>query len=423
MMTDTLKIQNLSLSFGPNEVLNIENMNIQANTITALLGPSGSGKSTLFNAILRNKISPSYIESGQILLENQELTKNVVEDYVAVISQKARLYTGTIRENLMDGSVFQSNNKEREFRFIRAFLKQLGIWEYFKDIVDSPAIKQSLGIHKLLLIARAMMVKPKLLLVDEVLANTSVKDEALIMNIIKRLKEMTTILMITHNKLEAKELCDYVALISGGKLHEYTSKDQFFKEPKTEIGKEFLESGSAWYFNPEADKKIKDDKLTALRRFSSVNDFYWVKFDLLGGMQRPGLLTDLETDLKIMQQLGVDYLVSLTQKPIDAELLNQNKIKGVHFPIKDMGIPEHEETFQLVSQLSLEINQGKSVVYHCKAGMGRTGTLLACNLIVLDGLSAIKSIDKVRQVNHKYIQTEEQIAFVNSFERHVKHKM
>lgn len=414
-MNPILSIENLRIGYGNEEILRIYQLDLQPNTITALLGPSGCGKSSFLSAILRNSPSLSYWEKGSILLNGRVVDQNMSESSIAVVLQKARLYTGTVLENFADG-VIENQSKSVQKVLAEKIFTSIGVWNLIKNILDEPAIKQSMGIHKILLIAKAVAAKPQLLLMDEVLANTSMADEKIIIKMIKKLKKLTTVLLITHNKEEAKELSDSVALVSGGLLHEHTDTATFFQNPSTEIGKEFIKSGSAWYSNPNNSIDRKIDKLSILRRFSSMCEFYWVLPNVLGGMQKPGLITELDDDLDMMQQLGVNVLVTLQQKPIDKEVLSHYGITGLHFPIQDMGIPDLKDTYDFLQSIQKYFDSGNSVVYHCKAGMGRTGTLLACNLVWLKNISAIKAIDKIRYVNYKYIQTEEQMEFVSRFE-------
>jgi len=419
-MEKTLKINDLRLGYGNEEVLRIDNLELEPNKITGLLGPSGGGKSSLLNGILRQALSPSYWEKGELYLEGRPLDAQLAKKNISFVPQKARLYTDTLLANFLDGFKFKEGlSDEMKRGLIIKIFKSLGVWYIFEDKLDELAIKQSMGIHKVLLLVKAVARKPKLLLIDEVLANTSVKDEAIIINLIKEIKKYTTVLLITHNKEEARDLCDSIALVSGGILHEHTACDQFFEKPQSDIGMSFLETGSAWYTNPNNEDRRREDNLTAFRRFSSMCEFYWVKSDILGGMQKPGLMTELEEDLTIMRQLGVNVLVTLQQNPIDVEILELYGIEGLHFPIVDMSIPTVEETYSFLESVQPLFDEGKSLVYHCKAGMGRTGTLLACQLVWLDKTSAIQAIEHIQRTNHKYIQTEEQIEFVGEFEKYI----
>ena len=416
-----LTIKNLHLGYGNETVLKIDCLNIPTYGITGLLGPSGCGKSSLLNAVLRRSSSLSYWEEGEVFLEGDVLDIKKAQKQIAFVPQKARLYTDTLLANFLDGyNVKFAMNVYEKKKLVEKTFKKFKVWDLFKDIINDVAIKHSLGIHKILLIIKAVAREPKLLLIDEVLANTSLKDEAIIIKLLKTIAQTTSILLITHNKEEARELCDSIALVSGGILHEHTPAQQFFKQPQSEIGQAFLETGSAWYQNPDSKNEYREDKLTALRRFSSICEFYWVIPDILGGMQKPGLMTEIEDDLKIMKQLGVNILVTLQQNKLNRKLLNKYNIIALHFPIVDMSIPELKKTHQFLLDLILMCDALKSVVYHCKAGMGRTGTMIACHLLMRNNISAIQAIEKIRQINYKYIQTGEQMQFVSDFEKYLK---
>lgn len=147
--------------------------------------------------------------------------------------------------------------------------------------------------------------------------------------------------------------------------------------------------------------------------------FHWVIRGRLGGMQRPGLLRDEEEDLRALSSLGARYLVSLTEEPFPKERLSRYGVVGIHFPILDMGVPELAAAAQLVSAIDGHIEAGMPTVLHCKAGLGRTGTLLAC-LLVYRNFSAVGATHEVRSVNPLYIQSEAQLEFVSRFAEYLE---
>lgn len=419
-----LEIKNLHFGYGNEEVMSIKSALFPAKKVIGLLGPSAGGKSSLLLSIAKNNTSPSYWEKGEILIKGKNYNQKDAEAYIGMVPQKARLYTGTVLENFIDGLPIGSNwNIETQTKFMKRICQKLELWVVFENIIFEQAINQSMGVHKLILIAREVAMNPELLLLDEVLANTSVSDEEIIINLIKRLSGKMSILVITHSKTEAKAYCDVIALFSGGILHEITNSEQFFQSPVSDLGKRFLASGSAWYTNTHKSKVKQTQKAAALRKFSSVNEFFWIRGELLGGMQKPGLLTDIEADLKIMQSLHVVNLVSLTKLPIDKLLLKKYTINGFHYPIIDMSVPDLNATVTFLDSLLDVVKSESSIVFHCKAGMGRTGLMLACSLIHFWGYSAIKAIETIRKINYKYIQTDEQLNFVGLYEKHLKPSM
>ncbi len=178
MGLNILEVKNLYLGYGNDQVLSIEHAEFPEQKVIGLLGPSGGGKSSLLSAISKLHASPSYWEKGEVLFNGKSYSRDDAENYIGLVPQKARLYTGTILENFIDGLPLGLNwDNEKQTNFMRGVLEGLGIWHLFEKIVNEPAINQSMGIHKILLIAREVAKNPELLLMDEVLANTSVADE------------------------------------------------------------------------------------------------------------------------------------------------------------------------------------------------------------------------------------------------------
>ena len=135
---------------------------------------------------------------------------------------------------------------------------------------------------------------------------------------------------------------------------------------------------------------------------------------LLGGAQRPGLLGNEEADLRALSLLGVKILVSLTEEAFNDARLAAYGIRGVHFPIKDMGVPDFEQAWLICRRISGWIDAAQPTVVHCRAGLGRTGTMLAC-VLVARGFEAGAAVGKVRRVNPRYIQTQDQFDFAGRF--------
>jgi atypical dual specificity phosphatase len=133
-------------------------------------------------------------------------------------------------------------------------------------------------------------------------------------------------------------------------------------------------------------------------------------------MQQPGLLRDLESDLKALRQLGCRRLVTLTEDCQNQERFAHYQIDVAHFPIPDMGVPALSEAKSICGRISSWMDAGDATVLHCKAGLGRTGTMLACTL-VRRGEHPVRAIETVRSINPYYIQSPEQLAFISAFSR------
>lgn len=142
--------------------------------------------------------------------------------------------------------------------------------------------------------------------------------------------------------------------------------------------------------------------------------FRWILPGRLAGGGQPGLLRPIERDLAFLREEGVRTLVMLTEKPLvlpadwsDAPVL-------VHFPIDDMGIPTPRALVDVCRRIVDDAERGEAVLVHCRAGLGRTGTVLACCLVLM-GRSAEEAIAEVRRHNAAYMQTPVQERFVGHF--------
>ena len=143
-------------------------------------------------------------------------------------------------------------------------------------------------------------------------------------------------------------------------------------------------------------------------------ELHWILPSRLAGSARPGLLGPLDDDLDHLARLGVDRVVSLTEAPLD---LGGRTVpfEVIHFPIVDMGLPTPRGALALCNDLVASIAAGQSVLLHCKAGLGRTGTMLAACLVTL-GHPAEEAIATVRRACPHYIQTPAQAAFLPHLE-------
>ena len=410
-----LQFRELTFGYGSDVLLRDANFHMSTPGVVALLGPSGVGKSTFLRALARlNDAQPAFWIRGRVELDGADLLQAPISEArrrVRMVMQKARFYTGSVLDNLVDGYVTPGAVREDLEALAWQMLEPCGLREEFQSVLDEEVLSLSIGTHKRLLVARMMMGPDvQCLLVDEPFRDVAVAEEGAVMELLERIAERILVILVTHNKQEARQLSDVVCFMSGSRMIEVTQAEEFFREPRTEAGREFLHSGSSWVPDDGSGPPLR----APAKALRAPREFHWVQMNLLGGVEQPGLRGDLDGHLDGLQQLGVQVLVTLLEQPFEVRKIESRGIMSVHFPIDDMKVPTLAAAEELCARIAGWTEAGRATVVHCKAGLGRTGTILAC-VLVHQGLSPVKAIDTVRGVKSGYIQSDEQFAFVGEF--------
>ena len=140
----------------------------------------------------------------------------------------------------------------------------------------------------------------------------------------------------------------------------------------------------------------------------------------LAGMAKPGAFGSfLQADLARVREQGIAALVSLTLEPPAPQAIQAAGLEPLHLPVPDFAAPTAEQIDQFVAFARERIQAGRAVGVHCGAGLGRTGTLLACYLVAL-GEDAEEAIDSVRRIRPRSIETPEQEACVRDYARRLR---
>ena len=152
--------------------------------------------------------------------------------------------------------------------------------------------------------------------------------------------------------------------------------------------------------------------LQALHSAALGSSFRWLVRGALGGMARPGLVFDEESDLAALRALGVRRLVSLEPVAFPPGRLAAHGIAGAHLPIAELAAPPLPAARAMITQTENRIRRGEATVYHCKGGLGRTGTMLAAHLIAR-GMAPLHALEELRTLHPRYVQSIAQEQFLD----------
>lgn len=147
--------------------------------------------------------------------------------------------------------------------------------------------------------------------------------------------------------------------------------------------------------------------------------FCWIVPGKLAGCAEPGVTHALAYDLDLLARMGVTRLITLTEKDMDQDALAVHGLRNVHLPIFDREAPSLRQTYMLLRRMQALMDEGQIVAVHCKAGIGRTGTVLAAWMIREGGISASSALERLRKINPAYVQTEVQERFLHAFEQDI----
>ena len=233
-----MKIEHLDLFYGDFQALKNVNMEIEKNEITAFIGPSGCGKSTFLKSLNRmNDMVAGCKITGKVTLNGQDIYKgmdvNDLRRRVGMVFQKPNPFPMSIYDNIAYGPRTHGiRNKAKLDEIVEESLRNAAIWDETKDRLKKSALGMSGGQQQRLCIARALAVKPEILLMDEPTSALDPISTSKIEDLCMELKKSFTIVMVTHNMQQAARISDKTAFFLLGEVIEYGNTDQIFSMPK-----------------------------------------------------------------------------------------------------------------------------------------------------------------------------------------------
>jgi len=244
--TPHIEVSNLSVSYHGKTVLDDVSLNVYKGCITALIGPSGCGKTSFLSALNKlSELNANAAVKGSIVYEGTDLLNDTVDVMslrrkIGMIFQQPNPFPLSIRRNLdLPLREHGIRNQKTRHEKIEKTLKDVGLWDEVKDRLDTSALSLSGGQQQRLCIARALVLEPEILLMDEPCSALDPLSSGVVEDFILRLKGHYTIVIVTHNLAQARRIANYAAFFwmkeKVGKLIEFGQCQHLFDTPKDDL--------------------------------------------------------------------------------------------------------------------------------------------------------------------------------------------
>jgi phosphate transport system ATP-binding protein len=242
-----IKSEGLDFYYGRHQALRDVTLSIPLDGITAIMGPSGCGKSTYIRTLNRMyELTPGARVEGKILFMGQDLLRADPIDlrrHVGMVFQRPNPFPKSIYENVAYGPrVHGIRHRSVLNDLVEESLQRAALWDEVKDFLKKSAFSLSGGQQQRLCVARALAVRPKVLLMDEPCSSLDPKSSNRIEETILELAEELTVIIVTHNLQQAARVSDYTAVfLTGGELAEFGSTKQIFDNPENLDVRDYLD--------------------------------------------------------------------------------------------------------------------------------------------------------------------------------------
>lgn len=246
-----LEAKNLNLYYGDFRAVKNANLKVERNKISAIIGPSGCGKSTVLRSFNRmNELIPIFHATGEVIFNginiyDDDIDPVEVRRHIGMVFQKPNPFPKSIYENIAWGVRKVTNYKGNMDDLVEHSLRQAALWNEVKDILDQSGLALSGGQQQRLCIARALAVKPNVILMDEPASALDPIATLRIEELIQDLKKDYTIVIVTHNMQQAARASDYTLFFSmdddrAGYLVEYDETIKVFTNPEKKLTEDYI---------------------------------------------------------------------------------------------------------------------------------------------------------------------------------------
>lgn len=356
-----LRIKDLHVSLQGKTIVSKASLDVGTPGVLSIVGPGGSGKSTLLHALVGARVELE--TSGQITFNDAPMSA-LAAGQVGWYPQHAVLGQADHHPVSLTARVQHSSDRLAQLQAFLATPRPL-------YVLDEPTSGLTDG--------------------DLESARALLRDAA----------ANALLVMVTHNRGDSIALGGDAVIFAGGQVIEAGKADAVFTTPTTAAGQHYVRTGYVAVSPPARSVPVSGT-------WSLVQGFMY-------GMSRPGLIAEEEEQYRLLRDNGVRHLVCLEEQAhSDVALLERHGIAFHHVPVPDMKAPTLAQA-EAFSALAVQtVLGGHAITFHCKGGLGRTGTALACALIAL-GDSADTAIAKVRGACPLAIQSEDQEVFIKEF--------
>jgi len=242
-----IHVEHLNFYYGKFHVLKNINFDIEEHKVTAFIGPSGCGKSTLLRTMNRMySLYPDQSAEGQILLDGQNildpnLDLNQLRRQVGMVFQKPTPFPMSIFNNIAFGvKLYEKLNKDEMMERVESSLKKASLWDEVKNKLNQNGLSLSGGQQQRLCIARAIAIKPDVILLDEPTSALDPISTAHIEELIEELKHEYTIAIVTHNMQQAARISDFTAYMYLGELIEFGETQKIFEHASEQATRDYI---------------------------------------------------------------------------------------------------------------------------------------------------------------------------------------
>lgn len=413
-----LSLRSFGVSFGDQTVLKDINLDVGRLGATVVIGHGGAGKSTLVRSLAGyNHAQPAFRMWGEALYLGRPLPG---ETAPVAVTQSARLLVATVLENLCLGLParhLQAPTVQRAC--VSDYLEGLGL-SRLVSAFDTSVVELPLRDQRIIAVVRTVLAAPAVIMVDEPTAGLDDVDREAVIDVLLREARQRAVLCVTHNRRDAIDFADTTVLLVRGRIVEVTPTREFFAAPRSAAGRRWVDTGSCYMTREEMGTPTTRPPVAIAQ--GTPRGFHWIWGGSLAGMPRPGLLDDVEVNLSQLRELGISVVLGLEEEPVvPVGMFAAFGIEWFWLPTPDMGVPTDDDAYKMTGRMLEEIGRGRAVAVHCRAGLGRTGTMLAA-ILIRSGLCAVDALEQVRRVQPRFVQSEAQTTFLEQFDQCVRRR-